>query len=230
MKFGGLWALKSISFSLKSEEILGVIGSNGAGKSTLINVVSGLIKPTSGRVFLAEKEITGRRPHEVSKLGVARTFQIVRPFMNLTVFDNIMVAALHNSSGTTAFGETESITADCMKFVGLAQKRDQIASSLNEVEKRRLELARALATKPKILLLDEIAAGSSPEDTKDTVRIIRELRDSWDLSICMVEHVMKVIMNVSDRVIVLDQGEVIAEGTPGAVAKDLKVIEAYLGS
>jgi branched-chain amino acid transport system ATP-binding protein len=230
VRFGGLWALKGLSFTLNEGEILGVMGPNGAGKTTLINIISGLIKPTTGTVYLHGNELTGHSPHQICRLGLARTFQIVRPFANLSVFENVLVPALEcrKSGGRTE--DTASTVERCIEVAGLSQKKHEVASGLNEREKRRLELARVLATGPKVLLLDEIAAGSAPDEAQDIVNTVKELNDKQGVSICMVEHVMRVLMNVSDRVLVLDQGEKLAEGTPTDVANDERVIKVYLGS
>ncbi len=229
-KFGGLWALKNLSFSLNEGEILGIIGPNGAGKTTLINIISGAIRPTTGRVYLQGNDLARRKPHQICRLGLARTFQIVKPFANLSVHDNVLIPALERHDSGADKPDPATIVERCVKAVGLAEKEHEVASALNEREKRRLELARALATGPKVLLLDEIAAGCAPDEAQGIVETVKALRDEQGVSICMVEHVMKVLMNASDRVLVLDQGEAIAEGTPAEVANNAKVIEVYFGT
>jgi branched-chain amino acid transport system ATP-binding protein len=228
--FGGLRAVDSVDLELLKGEILGVIGPNGAGKTTLFSVIAGSMRPTSGRVLLDGHPISGLPANRVVRAGVCRTHQIVRPFNNLTVFDNVHVAALYGPAPIRRLGwSPRRETAEILDFVGLGDRSEDLPGSLTLAARKRLELARALATRPRVLLLDEVAAGLNPVESQRMTDLVRRIRDQRQVSIVMIEHVMQAVMRLSDRVAVLDYGRKIAEGTPDSVSRDERVIAAYLG-
>ncbi|MEB3817082.1 MAG: ABC transporter ATP-binding protein [Desulfurococcales archaeon] len=229
-RFGGLVAVDNVSFQVKRGEIFGIIGPNGAGKTTLFNVISGVYKPEAGRVYYEGRDITPLSPHERARLGIARTHQVVKPFSGLTVLENIAVGALFGTRyGKIEVEEALEIAREVAEFVGLASKVDLPASALNVQEKKRLELARALASEPKVLLLDEVLAGLTPSEIGDMLGLLRKVREERGVTIVMVEHIMHAIMNLADRMMVLHFGRKIAEGTPEEIANNPDVITVYLG-
>ena len=225
--FGGLQALMNVTFDLPEGQILGLIGPNGAGKTTLFNAINGVYLPTEGRVIFRDKDVTKAKPYDHARLGMARTHQIVQPLNELSVRENVMVGACFGHENQH-LGPAAKIADDVLEFVGLASRADQLAGSLNVAQKKRLEMARALAARPYLLLLDEVLAGLNPSEIDGMVQTVLKIREQG-ITIIMIEHVMKAVMNVSDRIIVLDYGQQIAEGSPEEIAKDEKVIEAYLG-
>ncbi len=226
-RFGGLQALTQVTFDLPEGQILGLIGPNGAGKTTLFNVIDGVYAPEEGRVIFQGEDITGKKPYYLARKGLARTHQIVRPLNELSVRENVMVGACFGHANAN-LKQAAQAADEVLEFVGLASKAEQLASSLNVAQKKRLELARAIAAQPKLLLLDEVLAGLNPSEIARMVETVRAIRDRG-ITIIMIEHVMSAIMNVSDRILVLDFGKLIAEGTPEEIAQNEKVIHAYLG-
>lgn len=228
--FGGVQALKDVSFDVKRGEIIGLIGPNGAGKTTLFNIIAGVYKPDSGSVVFKDVKVMGLRPHQICGLGIARTFQLVKPFYSLTVLENVLVASRFGIKGKVRKGwDFAEHALTCLEFAGFSAKRHIQCGSLNLGEMKRVELARALATQPELLLLDEVMAGLNSVEIAEMMRLIERIRYEWGITVFMIEHVMKAIMGVSDRVIVLHHGEVIATGSPRDVVQMDGVIEAYLG-
>jgi branched-chain amino acid transport system ATP-binding protein len=225
-RFGGLVAVNDATLDVAEGSITGLIGPNGAGKTTLFAVVAGFETPTSGLVMLEGEDITGRKPHHLARMGLARTFQIVQPFAGLSVRENIAVGAfLRESKRSAALAVAEQVAAQ----VGLTDQLDKPAAALTVAGRKRLEVARALATRPKLLLLDEVLAGLNPSEVRDIVPVVRAIRDSG-VTVLMIEHVMQAVMNLCERVHVLAQGRIICSGTPAEVVAAPQVIEAYLGT
>jgi branched-chain amino acid transport system ATP-binding protein len=225
-QFGGLAALTDVSFVLNKGEILGLIGPNGAGKTTMFNVINGFYPPTKGDVLLKGERVSNLKPHVLCKLGVARTFQIVKPLQRMSTLDNVIASAFIRSK-TKA--QAEEIAVEVLKFTNLYDDRNLISKGLPLGKRKRLEIARALATQPEIILLDESFAGLNPTEINEQIEIVNKIRTERGITILIIEHHMKVIMSISDRIVVLTYGQKIAEGTPSEIGHNPLVIEAYLG-
>ena len=223
--FGGLAAVSDVSFGIEKGEILGLIGPNGAGKTTLFNVVNGFYKPTKGEVYFKEKNISGHPPHEICRLGIARTFQVVKPLQRMSVLDNVIASAFLR---VRSRAQAEDKALETLAFTGLYDDRDVISKGLPLGKRKKLEIARALATQPELLLLDESFAGLNPAELDESIEIMKKIK-AKGITIMIIEHHMKVIMAISDRIVVLNYGEKIAEGTPREIGSDPLVVEAYLG-
>ncbi|HZJ04994.1 MAG TPA: ABC transporter ATP-binding protein [Nocardioidaceae bacterium] len=227
-RFGGLQAVSDVTFSVPAGQVLGVIGPNGAGKSTFINLVTGHTKPTEGRVLIDGKDLTGARPWVIAQAGVARTFQIVKPFRGMSVRENVAVGILYGSNGTNIMSKALKAAEEVLEEVGMAGLGDRPPGELSVADARRLEFAKALALRPRLLLLDEVMAGLRHTEIEPSLELIRKLK-ARGITIIVVEHVMKAILAVSDQVLVLHQGKVLTSGDPRDVLSDPRVIEAYLG-
>jgi branched-chain amino acid transport system ATP-binding protein len=223
--FSGLKAVSDVSLTVRQGEIVGIIGPNGAGKTTLFNLISGFLRPDGGTVTFDGQNIVGLKPHRICQLGLTRTFQIVKPFGHLTALENVSVGAFARCSDIST---VERRAWDLLEFVGLERKALFAASSLTTPDRKRLELARALATQPKLILLDEVMAGLNPAEKEDVIALVRKVRDSG-VAVLLIEHAMRVIMGLSDRLVVLHHGECIFSGSPQEACSDPGVIEAYLG-
>ncbi len=226
--FGGLAAVYQVGFTIQEGEIIGLIGPNGSGKTTVLNLITGFLKPNAGRVTLAGKDVTGLPPHRMCQNGVARTFQLTKSFPCCTVLQNVMIARTYGRDPAPNLRVAADEAMDILGVVGLADKANFLARDLTLMERKMLELARALAARPRLLLLDELMAGLNPAETEETMQLIRKIRDSG-VTILVVEHIVKAILGLSDRVIVLNMGQKIAEGPPREIVHDPHVVEVYLG-
>jgi branched-chain amino acid transport system ATP-binding protein len=223
--FAGLQAVKEVSFEIQKGEVVGLIGPNGAGKTTLFNLISGFMKPNKGKIFFKEKDLRVLKPHEICRLGLTRTFQIVQPFKNLTIFENILIGALNKLN---SFTKAISTTNEIIDLVGFAKAQKRYGIDLNIVESKKLEIAKALSTKPTLLLFDEIMAGLNPTEVQQVIELLIKLNKNG-ITLLVIEHNMRAIMSVSHRLVVLNYGVKIYEGSPERALKESAVIDAYLG-
>jgi ABC-type branched-subunit amino acid transport system ATPase component len=229
VSFGGVQALQGVTFKIEPGKIVGVMGPNGAGKTTLFNLITGVYRPSAGKIRFGGVELQGFKPSRVCRTGIARTFQSGRPFTNLSVRENVLVGFFYGTERRGGHDEGLSEAERVLDFVGMAKQADRPVASLNIMERKIVELARALATRPKLLLLDELLAGMNPLDLDPAIAIIRRVRDELGITVFWIEHIMQVLMNTCEHLIVLHHGEKLAEGAPHTVADDSTVAEAYFG-
>ncbi len=224
-RFGGLTAVSDVDLTVSANEIVGLIGPNGAGKTTLFSLISGFLHPDSGHIRFEDEDITGMRPHKIARRGLVRTFQLVQPFPGISALENVMIGSFTRESVPKLVREEARVI---LKRVGLGAKTDALAGGINIAESKRLEVARALATRPRLLLLDEVMAGLNPTETGQMIELVRQLA-AEEVTVVLIEHVMRAVMTVCSRILVLHHGAKIAEGSPGEIVEDRRVVEAYLG-
>lgn len=228
-RFGGLTAVDKVDLSIDDSEIIGLIGPNGAGKTTLFNSIAGVYTPEEGSITFDGTELVGKAPHEIARQGITRTFQTARTFNESTVVDNVLAGAMFGKTDSGSLEEERENVWEYLEFIGLEDKANEDASSLTIAHRKQLELARALASEPKLILVDEIGSGLTPTELDELSRNLQRTRDEFGISVFWIEHVMDAIMNATDRIIVLNQGQKIAEGSPNQIQQNRQVAEAYLG-
>jgi len=225
--FGGLSVLSGVSFSVNEGEIVGLIGPNGAGKTTLFNVITGIYRPNKGTIRFQGKDIVGLKPNRICRYGIARTFQLVRIFPPMTVLENVLVGSVYGKRGPKKQARQEALK--CLEILNLTELKDMVSAHMTYSDRRLVEIARAIAAKPALALLDEPLAGLNPTETEKIMRVIRDIKETQGISILWIEHKMDAVFNICDKIVVLDYGRKLAEGGPKEIATDAKVVEAYLG-
>jgi len=228
--FGGLQALQDVSFDVSAGEVVGMMGANGAGKTTMFNLISGNFKPSGGQILFDGQSVVGMSADRICRMGIARTFQIVRPFNELTLLDSVFIAAQFGARTRKGRSQAQVLAAEILDIVGLAERKDELAATLTLADQKRLEVARAISTGARLVMLDEVMAGLTPREVTEMLSIIRDLKARFDLTIIIIEHVISALMNVSDRIVILHHGETVAIGSPDVVARDPRVLACYLGT